>query len=137
MEHRREKRGDSWDQSRAVSVCVGGESEINVFIWKKENVLVFANCQTYLLNGFMTECVYIFKGYHQSYVCLLPLTSMHPFKATQRRCSSNKCSSSDITSERHDRTTRIMFLPKMKEKLTKSPSVIILVSVCIVTVLQA
>lgn len=72
MEHRREKRerGDSWDQSRAVSVCVcvwGGESEINVFIWKKENVLVFANCQTYLLNGFMTECVYIFKGYHQSF----------------------------------------------------------------------
>lgn len=55
MEHRREKRGDSWDQSRAVSVCVGGESEINVFIWKKENVLVFANCQTYLLNGFMTD----------------------------------------------------------------------------------
>lgn len=53
------------------------------------------------------------------------------------RCSSNKCSSSDITSERHDHTTRIMFLPKMKEKLTKSLSVIILGSVCIVTVLHA
>lgn len=87
MEHRgeRRERGDLWDQSRAVSVCVcvcGGGSEINVFIWKKENVLVFANCQTYLLNGFMTECVYIFKGYHQSYVffvlfCFFAAINMH------------------------------------------------------------
>lgn len=64
-----------------VCVCGGGGSEINVFIWKKENVLVFANCQTYLLNGFMTECVYIFKGYHQSYVfflfCFFAAINMH------------------------------------------------------------